>query len=379
MYCSHCGKKVEDVMLFCPFCGEAIVVPEQDDVSMPGEREDDAPAADARPEETDLADPGAETVSEPADADGAPQEGDAAAELLNWNRERRIIASPYEAPADRDSPSFAPLEFDDDEPAEDWREDIARRKQENAPERHAPDVHRPESAPANLDGHAPKLEESPEHPGMARRSANTFVPPKAMDPDDLFLDGVEDSRDRYDDYDDYDGNDDYDDVDEDEDYVYEDEREGSFFMRHIRGIVGLTLFFVLAIMFVVYAFSDSGQRSLAKANLAWKADIYGSLGYQYFQNQQYDDAGLYYERALARRPDSYSYASSAAMAYYTGGNNGKAVAMLKKCIEIDASRVEPYIYLLNIYPDAAGRPYDLTQLIKKGYEITGDSRIRIDE
>ena len=31
MYCSHCGKKVGDAMLFCPFCGEPIVIPEQDE------------------------------------------------------------------------------------------------------------------------------------------------------------------------------------------------------------------------------------------------------------------------------------------------------------------------------------------------------------
>ena len=32
MYCSHCGKKVGEDMLFCPFCGKPIVIPEQDDV-----------------------------------------------------------------------------------------------------------------------------------------------------------------------------------------------------------------------------------------------------------------------------------------------------------------------------------------------------------
>ena len=32
MYCSQCGKKVAENMLFCPFCGAPIVIPEQDDV-----------------------------------------------------------------------------------------------------------------------------------------------------------------------------------------------------------------------------------------------------------------------------------------------------------------------------------------------------------
>ena len=29
MFCSQCGKKVLEMMLFCPFCGSPIVVPEQ--------------------------------------------------------------------------------------------------------------------------------------------------------------------------------------------------------------------------------------------------------------------------------------------------------------------------------------------------------------
>ena len=31
MYCSQCGKKVNDTMLFCPFCGSALVLPEQEE------------------------------------------------------------------------------------------------------------------------------------------------------------------------------------------------------------------------------------------------------------------------------------------------------------------------------------------------------------
>ena len=30
MYCSRCGKKVLDNMLYCPFCGAEIIIPEQD-------------------------------------------------------------------------------------------------------------------------------------------------------------------------------------------------------------------------------------------------------------------------------------------------------------------------------------------------------------
>ena len=30
MYCGQCGKKVMENMLFCPFCGAPIVIPDQD-------------------------------------------------------------------------------------------------------------------------------------------------------------------------------------------------------------------------------------------------------------------------------------------------------------------------------------------------------------
>ena len=386
MYCSHCGKKVEDRMLFCPFCGEPIVIPEQDDEPAPAEeaaQEQPSWAPVEAPQEPDAP----EEAGDPVEPETDGQPGDAARELLSWNRERRSYAGAEEEPAPEEKQDFRPLELDDVEDAdggEDWREEIARRKREGAPEKRPPEVSRRDGEPARLDGRAPKLEESAESASKAHRSAHTYVPPKALDPDDLFMDGKEDKADRYDEYDAYDEPDEYDayddgDDEDEDDYVYEDEAEGNFFMRHIRGIVGLTLLVVLALMFAIYAASDSGQRSLAKANLAWKADVYGALGYQYYNEQRYEQSGLYYERALARKPDSYSYASSAAMAYYTGNNKDKATALLKKCIEIDPSRVEPYIYLLNLYPDAAQRPYDVTRLIQSGYQTTLDSRLKIDQ
>jgi tetratricopeptide (TPR) repeat protein len=113
----------------------------------------------------------------------------------------------------------------------------------------------------------------------------------------------------------------------------EDDDEGSFFMRHLRGIVGLALFVILLLMFVIFAFSRAGQVSLARVNAAWSKDAYSTLGYQYFQAGDYSQAGLFYERALQRDPDSYSFASSAAMAYLEAGDNEKAAAMLKEDME----------------------------------------------
>ena len=59
------------------------------------------------------------------------------------------------------------------------------------------------------------------------------------------------------------------------------------------------------------------------------------------------------------------------------GTNDPAAAMLKRCAEISPMLLEPYIYLLNLYPNAAERPWDVTQLLQKGYENTGDSRLNV--
>ena len=438
MYCSHCGKKVTDTMLFCPFCGDPIVIPDQDDDEpAPGQAEEtpfepltatdaadpDAPDDVPLPQDEEVAPATLETPMEPAAApettsgtaaapettsvrdmdqgepsivsqgvsapDDAPADvatgevtpqGDAAAELLQWSRERLNLAAEDDAPAAESAPeSFSPLlldEPDGDEKA-DWREEIARRKQAAEPAKQAPKMQLEESQAARLDGRAPKLE-GKDKPSKAdvvdgsRRSANTFVPPKAMNPNDIFMADKADGYDRYDDYDAYDSPD-----APDDDYAYEEEREGSFIMRHIRGVVGLALLVVLALLFVIYAFTNAGQRSLARMNLAWSADVYTGLGYEYYQAGQYDVAGQYYERALSRDTGNYTYASSAAMSYVSGKNTEKAAAMLKKCIEIDPSRIEPYVYLLNLYPEAADRPWDVTQLIRQGYQLTGDGRLDV--
>ncbi len=387
MYCSHCGKKVGDTMLFCPFCGEPIVVPDQDDDPVAAVEPSFArPEPDAPKDMPDAAfhEPEAEAIPMPhgeesPEAESTGNESDAARELLDWNRDRRSFSGGSTRETDVPVEPFSPLSLDQDEAQpDDWREEIIRRKEAAAPEKRPPEFHRREEETARLEGRAPKLEEGGAgavKTAQTHRAANTFVPPKAMDPEDIFMDG---SKEDYDGKDEYDAYDDYDDVASDDDgYAYEDETEGSFFMRHIRGIVGLTLFVILILMFVFYAFTNAGQRSLARMNLAWNTGVYASLGYEYYQDGLYAQAGLYYERALGREPQNYRYASSAAMAYVTGGDTEKAAAMLKKCVEIDPTKLEPYIYLLNLYPEAAQRPWDVTQLIQKGYETTGDERLAI--
>ena len=400
MYCSHCGKKVNDTMLFCPFCGDPIVIPEQDEEEpvAPVAASDPKPEApiavqEPEPEPEPVPEPEPEPVhlEEPEPAPmptpKPPREvGEAEAELLDWESTRReyVADDVWDDRRSRETEAFAPLSFEQDEPepAQDWREEIARKKEQAAPQKKVPELNGEGQELLHLDGVAPKLEAGVEGAKPASdarekkrkgKAPSTLVPPKAMDPNDIFMDGS--GKRDYDDFDDFDTPSDK--AFDGGDFAFEDADEGSFFMRHIRGIVGLALFVILLLMFVIFAFSKSGQKSLARLNLAWSTDAYSQLGYQSYQAERYDEAGLYYERALQREPDNYSFASSAAMAYVESGNREKAAEMLKRCAQINPQLLEPYIYLLNLYPDAADRPWDVTQLLQQGYQIIGDTRLNV--
>lgn len=402
-------------MLFCPFCGKRIVIPEQDDESAtaPVIEAPAAPAVagtgdaaqDREPEPVEAAgetsqSPEPETLEATAeniwnkptsvlkteDAADEPEDANsvdaAAAELLDWDRTRkRHMEADVWARPEPSQQDFSPLTLNEpDEKLEesDWKEEIIRKKQAVNLEKKTPEMNRGEEAAARLDGAAPKLEldvkgAKPREKGKKRRKqANTLVPSKTMDPNDIFMDG---KRAPYEEEDPYDYDDDKNALRGS--FDFEDDDEGSFFMRHLRGIVGLALFAILLLMFVIFAFSRAGQVSLARVNAAWSKDAYSTLGYQYYQAGDYGQAGLYYERALQRDPDSYSYASSAAMAYLEAGENEKAAAMLKRCAQIDPAKLEPYVYLLKLYPDAASRPWDITQLLQQGYQQTGDARLNV--
>ena len=429
MYCSHCGKKVMETMLFCPFCGEPIVIPEQDSpeddaralsngaqgqtAGVADLPEDDAQAREYAPVEFPVQ-PGSgeaptqqaqdeakvtEAVKEPegddrTDAlpsesedaggadDGDAEDDDAAAELLDWSETRRKFTDDVWAARDGGE-AFTPLALDvDAQEPEDWQEQIARRKEAAQQEKHPPRIDQRKGEPVRLDGSAPKLEsgakreddDGHDRKRVKRKSPSTLVPPKPMNPNDIFMDGRRTGGDS-DDFDRYDG---FDAPQfSDEEFRYEDEEEGSFFMRHLRGIVGLSMFAILILIFVIYAFSDAGQTTLAKVNLAWSASAYGRLGYESFENGWYAQSGQYYERALQRAPDEYSYAEAAANAYLEAEDREKAAAMLKRCIEIDPALPKPYSYLLKLYPEAAQRPWDVTQLLQQGYQLTGDESLKV--
>lgn len=365
MYCSQCGKKVLDSMLFCPFCGAQIIIPDQD-VREPEEPVKAAPEPEPAPEPVreepafsfDLQ----KTLEEELPEGETPQIED----LFPWER-------PGEEP-----------EAEPGEPAP--AEDIPEPEPEPEPDP-APREKKVDRRPPNAGNIVP-----------GRRSAETYVPDKPLmaDKSEMFLDDADDfDIEPEDDYDDYDDDtDDYDDFEEEverqarkarrkagrgrrrDDVEDEDEAPG-FVMRHIRGIVGILLFLILAAILAFYALSDSGQRTLAQINatLPLRADVYKRLGYEAYQSGDYAQSGTYYERALAREPDNYDYASSAAMAYITGGDNDRAAEMLRKCVQLKPEAVEPYVYLLSLYPNANSRPWDVAQLLKQGYEKTGDTRL----
>ena len=138
MFCSQCGKKVNDTMLFCPFCGAALVLPEQDD----------APKNDAPP-----------------------------------------VASAEEAPVE-DAP-FEPLDLDAfAEPVVHRARPEAERKADPEPLLREP-VRLSGSVPDLTSGHAPIRRPAK----GAKKRPSTYVPQKEFNPDDIFMDGGEDDFD----------------------------------------------------------------------------------------------------------------------------------------------------------------------------------------
>lgn len=368
MYCSRCGKKVLDTMLYCPFCGAQIIIPDQD-APEPAPKPAAAPPAYS----FELTD---EALPEQEAAEGASPEVE---DLFPWERDAEVADEPVEEASEADVP-----EEESQEPAEDIPEPAEERTR-------APLDRRPNNVGNIVPG---------------KRSNGTLVPDKPLMPDEsaMFLDDAGDFDDEFDDdeddFDDFD-DDDYDDFEEavergsrrsakparsdrsrppekprrrDED---DDEARG-FLMRHIRGVVGVLLFLVLVAILAIYALSDAGQMQLARINatLPLRADIYKVIAYEHYQSGEYAQSGIYYERALARAPGNYDYAASAAMAYLSAGDNDRAAEMLRKCIALKPEAVEPYLYLMNLYPNANSRPWDVAQLLTQGYELTGDERLK---
>lgn len=365
MFCGQCGKRVMENMLFCPFCGSPIVIPDQDGNAPQHNGEAVPPkAADAPLEQENRQSEPEDVQSE--DVQETPKtEATSPRSLFSDEPEieqRAEDADPIE--------EFVPLSFDFDAPAED--------AQPNSPEPERADAPEP---PRDR----PVIEDIPEEPAPKRRSRNSvgpkpqdrrpssaYIPPKDVDMDDLFMD----EPDAYDN-DDYDLDDDYDSSFGGKSYQYVEEEEGGFFARHVRGIVALILLAVVIVVLLLWSLSNAGQTTLAQMNLAWKADVYSTLADQAYKAGSKLEAAQYYEKAFARESDNYEYAHSSMVAYYESGEIEKAAAMLKKCIAMRPNEVEPYQEMLVLYPDAASRPWEITEIVRDGYSRTGDERLNV--
>ena len=337
MFCSQCGKKVLETMLFCPFCGSPIVVPEQESIPEPVQ-EPEQPAVSAQTVEKAAG----EEQFVPLDLSG------------DWSFGMTEIPKP------EPEPEFKPLDLSELDDEMTFR--VERPKSEEISQRLASQMR---EEPVRLGGHVPDLTNvrppMPEKTG-ARKPA-TFVPVREFNPDDIFLDGSD--GDIYDE-------------DEDDDYDYEEPEEGGFWIRHIRGVVALSLMVVVLAIVAGWTFSAAGQTALARANLAWKSDTYAQLAYEAYQSQNYQLSANYYERALARDADSYVYANSAGVAYYLAGDTSRAADMARRAIGIDPSRVDAYQLLMRLYPDVATRPWEISSLIQQGYQMTGDETLKME-
>lgn len=351
MFCSQCGKKVRENMLFCPFCGAVIEIPEQDEET----------AADALP------------------AEGAPEPVIEPEAEPEW--ELREDASDEPAPEEEpieEEPPFSASDWRGEEP--EWMRDLPE-EETPAPEISVEKPVPPPRRPVLAAQHPPRVSGSALDRDVRSSEARHYgkADPSPLNGGGLFMEDTPTPKKREaDEYDDYDDPYDRDEEDDGDDGDSFEDDEPGFLIRHLRSAVGLVLFLVLAAIVFVYILSPGGQESLARANLAWRSDVYTRLGARSYNSGEYDQAGLYYERALSRSPNSYAYASSAARCYLDAGNTQKAAEMLKKCIALQPDAVDPYIYLLDLYPNAISRPLEVTQLIQQGYQRTGSDRLKLD-
>lgn len=418
MYCGQCGKKILDTMLFCPFCGSPVVIPDQDE---PESAAPLAPEPSVQPAPEPPASPATvEEESAPEPLFEEPREGEVEPEEIDFESEATTEPKAPDEPEDAqawpeaeaadaqgasesgeaeaegslffDAPEApAPPEPEAEEPAAQRREGRgeAARPTSLFEELDAPPQE--DFTPLNLE-RMRRLEEDfpslakavaaqqqkqpprarPPKPGT-RRTSPTLIPVKDVDPDDIFMDHShprrEEERDPYDEAS----------ADGEEDFAFEEGEAGSFLQRHVRGVVGLILLAALLVIFLIWAAMPGGQRVLATANLAWNASVYNDLGYEAYEAGQYERAAAYFERAFARDGDNYDYAHSAMVAYYEAEDTDASLTMLKKCIEMNPDSVEPYIELTTLYPEAASRPWEVQELLRQGYERTGDPSLNPGE
>ncbi len=157
---------------------------------------------------------------------------------------------------------------------------------------------------------------------------------------------------------------------------YEEPESQSFFMRHVRGIVGTILLAVTLTIVLTWAFTSNAQRVLAQLDLAWSPSAYASLGADAYSAGQYAEAGRYYDVALTKDANNVGYAIYAANSYIQGGNTAKAIAAVKKLIALEPDNAEYYNTFMGLYGGYDHMPDDAKALVDEGYERTADERLK---
>lgn len=374
MFCSQCGKKVLENMLYCPFCGSAIVIPEQEQPELPKpvrQEIQEAAAAEGQKEAADGVQEAAECAQEKLAND------DQEDFRLDFDWEKRASSEdsgfvPLDLNAlvlDSEQPSIQETPENDSEEEEKRAEPDEKREEETGDEPRQPRM----DEPVKLEGRVPNLVgvQSPRSlDGHKRVSAASM---REFDPDDMFLDGDE-----------------FDEEDE-----YDEPKHRSFFVKHVRGIVSLSLCAVLIIVVLGWLFSGAGQKALARADLAWDHNVYAELAREAYANaqnaqaghapegagenyvqEQYALCGAYFERALRRAPNWFDYANSAGIAYYYANDKARSLEMGKYAIRLEPNRYEGYQLLLYLFPDVETRPWDVSALLQDGYQRTGREELK---
>lgn len=160
--------------------------------------------------------------------------------------------------------------------------------------------------------------------------------------------------------------------------VFEDEPKQTFVARHMRGIVTLMLLALTALIVLIWSNTSGAQLMLASVDIAWKPEAYAQLAEDAYAVKDLSAAGYYFTKALERDPENYNYAIMAANSYIEGGYTTKAMQAVRTCIDMDPDDAELYVMLLNLQPDIEDMSAADKELIRQGYRLTRDDRLKID-
>lgn len=388
MKCPICGRENPDIRLFCMQCGE--LLPETEDGNAVAAQSAQSEDIYARPHEESAYTAPAHEIQVP---EYAAAEETAPAEVYDVPEEMPYFAGKEAQAEIQDVPEEKG--YCESGEADDGMEFYRQRQrargiiEEAWPEEKSAAAHeqpatifdQPYEAPQS-DGNLysrPAYEDAPRRPELNRRApangrANTYIPRRdaGMEPDDFFAvrgqvlpeydeEPVEKPRRKRS----REGN-------------YEEHVHQSFAVRHMRGFVTLMLLAITVGIVLIWANTDSAQYTLAKADIAWKGEAYAQLAEEAYAIKDLSAAGYYYSAALRCDEGNLNYAIMAANCYIEGGYTTKALDAVRKCISITPQNADLYASLIQLYPDASEISSADRQLIRKGYELTGDSRLNIE-